>query len=84
MGQGRHEGGAEPGNLRILRARGDSMEPLVSDGDGLFVDVTRRAPGPGETAVLWDGTSLMVKRVGGGSDPDNLHANTMIASALSR
>ena len=24
----RHEGDAEPGNLRVLRARGDSMEPL--------------------------------------------------------
>ena len=49
----RHEGDAEPGNLRVLRARGDSMEPLVSDGDRLLVDVTRRAPGTGETAVLW-------------------------------
>ena len=66
MGQGRHEGGAEPVNLRILRARGDSMELLVSDGDRLLVDVTRRAPG----------TNLVVKRVGGGSDPGNLHANT--------
>ena len=54
----RHEGDAEPGNLRVLRARGDSMEPLVSDGDRLLVDVTRRAPGTGETAVLWDGTGL--------------------------
>ena len=59
----RHEGDAEPGNLRVLRARGDSMEPLVSDGDRLLVDVTRRAPGTGETAVLWDGTGLVVKRV---------------------
>ena len=38
----RHEGDAEPGNLRVLRARGDSMEPLVSDGDRLLVDVARR------------------------------------------
>ena len=59
----RHEGDAEPGNLRVLRARGDSMEPLVSDGDRLLVDVTRRAPGTGEMAVLWDGTGLVVKRV---------------------
>ena len=59
----RHEGDAEPGNLRVLRARGDSMEPLVSDGDRLLVDITRRAPGTGEMAVLWDGTGLVVKRV---------------------
>ena len=59
----RHEGDAEPGNLRVLRARGDSMEPLVSDGDRLLVDVTRRTAGTGEMAVLWDGTGLVVKRV---------------------
>ena len=59
----RHEGDAEPGNLRVLRARGDSMEPLVSDGDRLLVDIARRTPGTGETAVLWDGTGLVVKRV---------------------
>ena len=59
----RHEGDAEPGNLRVLRARGDSMEPLVSDGDRLLVDVSRRCPGTGETAVLWDGAGLVVKRV---------------------
>ena len=59
----RYEGDAEPGNLRVLRARGDSMEPLVSDGDRLVVDIARRTPGTGETAVLWDGTGLVVKRV---------------------
>ena len=51
----RHEGGDEPANLRILRPRGDSMEPAVHDGD--------RAPSTGEMAVLWDGTGLVVKRV---------------------
>ena len=59
----RHEGGADPGNLRVLRARGDSMEPLISDGDRLLVDVARRTPGTGEMAVLWDGAGLVVKRV---------------------
>ena len=49
----RHEGDAEPGNLRVLCARGDYMEPLVSDGDRLLVDVIRREPG----------TGLVVKRV---------------------
>ena len=28
----RHEGDADPGSLRVLRAHGDSMEPLISDG----------------------------------------------------
>ena len=49
----RHEGDADPGNLRVLRARGDSMEPLISDGDRLLVDLARRTPGTGEMAVLW-------------------------------
>ena len=59
----RHEGGAEPANLRILRARGDSMEPAVHDGDRLLVDVSRKTPTTGEMAVLWDGGGLVVKRV---------------------
>ena len=59
----RHEGDADPGNIRVLRARGDSMEPLISDGDRLLVDIARRTPGTGEMAVLWDGSGLVVKRV---------------------
>ena len=70
----RHEGGASPENLRILRARGDSMEPLVGEGDRLIVDISRRAPATGELAVLWDGLGLVVKRVEAvsGSDPAEL------------
>ena len=70
----RHEGGAAPDNLRILRARGDSMEPLVGEGDRLIVDVSRRPPATGELAVLWDGLGLVVKRVEAvsGSDPAEL------------
>ena len=59
----RHEGGTEPANIRILRARGDSMEPAIHDSDRLLVDVARGTPGTGEMAVLWDGTGLVVKRV---------------------
>ena len=59
----RHESDADPGNIRVLRTRGDSMEPLISDGDRLLVDVTRRAPATGEMVVLWDGAGLVVKRV---------------------
>ena len=59
----RHEAGAEPGNLRILRVRGNSMEPELRDGDRIVVDVSRRLPATGETFVLWDGIGLVVKRV---------------------
>ena len=70
----RHEGGARPEDLRILRVQGDSMEPLLREGDRLLVDVARRTPGTGEMAVLWDGTGLVVKRVEivSGEDPPRL------------
>ena len=59
----RHEAGAEPENLRILRVRGNSMEPEMRDGDRIMVDVSRRLPATGETFVLWDGVGLVVKHV---------------------
>ncbi len=59
----RHEAGADPESLRILRVRGNSMEPELSDGDRIVVDVSRRLPATGETFVLWDGIGLVVKRV---------------------
>ena len=59
----RYEGNASPDNLRILRVRGDSMEPEMREGDRLMVDVARRVPMTGEMFVLWDGTGLVVKRI---------------------
>ena len=61
----RHEGDSNPASLRILRVRGDSMEPEMRDGDRIVVDVDKRRPGTGETFVLWDGTGLVVKRIAG-------------------
>ena len=59
----RHEGAAKPENLRILRVRGNSMEPEMREGDRLMVDISRRTPATGEMFVLWDGNGLVVKRV---------------------
>jgi len=59
----RHEGRTAPGNLRILGARGDSMEPFIGEGDRIVVDISRRTPVTGEMVVLWDGAGLVVKRV---------------------
>ena len=59
----RHEGDADPSSLRILRVRGNSMEPELGEGDRLVVDTARRMPGAGELFVLWDGDGLVVKRV---------------------
>ncbi len=59
----RHEAGAEPRNLRILRVRGNSMQPELREGDRIVVDVTRRLAATGETFVLWDGNGLVVKHI---------------------
>ena len=59
----RHEGRTAPENLRILGARGDSMEPLLGEGDRIVVDISCRVPVTGEMMVLWDGGGLVVKRV---------------------
>ena len=59
----RYEGGAAPDAVRLLRVRGDSMEPELSEGDRLLVDTARRVPETGEMFVLWDGGGLVVKRV---------------------
>ncbi len=59
----RHEVDAEPEHLRILRVRGNSMEPEMRDGDRIVVDVSRRLPSTGETFLLWDGVGLVIKRV---------------------
>ena len=59
----RHEGDASPEALRILRVRGNSMEPELREGDRIVVDTARRVPAAGELFVLWDGTGLVVKRV---------------------
>ena len=59
----RHEGGAASENLRIIRVRGDSMEPEMREGDRIVVDVSRKTPATGETFVLWDGNGTVAKKV---------------------
>lgn len=59
----RHEGGAAPENLRIIRVRGDSMVPEMKEGDRIVVDVSRKQPATGETFVLWDGNGIVVKKI---------------------
>ena len=68
-GMVRYEGDASPESLRILRVRGNSMEPEMREGDRLVVDTARRRPATGEMAVLWDGNGLVVKRVEAVRDP---------------
>ena len=65
----RYEGDADPSALRILKVRGNSMEPEMREGDRLVVDTARRIPSMGELFVLWDGDGLVVKRVEPAHEP---------------
>ena len=83
----RHECGASPESLRILKVRGRSMEPELCEGDRLVVDTERRMPALGELFVLWDGDGLVVKRVepvridGGRADPARARLRLISANA---
>jgi phage repressor protein C with HTH and peptisase S24 domain len=56
------EQGLEPGNLSALRVAGDSMEPLLRDGDEVLVDERPRPFRDGIYVVRLD-DRLLVKRV---------------------
>lgn len=66
----RYEGGAAPDAVRVLRVRGVSMEPELSEGDRLLVDTSRKVAASGEMFALWDGANLIVKRLECVSAPD--------------
>jgi len=59
----RHEFRAKPEDLRMITVDGDSMEPLLSSGDRILIDVSQRVPAPPGIFVIWDGIGLVAKRV---------------------
>jgi len=56
--------GVSPATLTMITAHGDSMEPLIHDGDALFVDMVDRrlSSRPGIFVIRLD-DALLVKRV---------------------
>jgi phage repressor protein C with HTH and peptisase S24 domain len=56
--------GVSPASLSMITAKGESMEPLIHDGDALFVDIADRrlSSRPGLFVLRLDG-ALLVKRV---------------------
>lgn len=56
--------GVSPASLTMITAHGNSMEPLIHDGDALFVDMADRrlSSRPGIFVLRLDG-ALLVKRV---------------------
>lgn len=63
--------GATPGRLVVLPVEGDSMEPTLSAGDRVLVDLDSRAPKDGAIYVLDEGFGPIVKRARylAGTDP---------------
>ena len=59
----RHELRAKPEDLRMITVDGDSMEPLLSSGDRILIDVSQRVPVPPGLFVIWDGMGLVAKRI---------------------
>ena len=59
----RHELRAKPEDLWMIQVDGDSMEPLVSSGDRILIDVSRTVPVPPGVFVIWDGMGLVAKRI---------------------
>ena len=59
----RHRLRAEPGDLWMIEADGDSMEPMLSTGDHFMIDVSRTVPAPPGIFVIWDGIALAAKRI---------------------
>ena len=59
----RHEFRARPADLRMIAIDGDSMEPLLSSGDRILIDVGQRIPVPPGIFVIWDGMGLVAKRI---------------------
>ena len=57
------QSGPHPADLRMITIDGDSMEPLLSSGDRILIDVRQRLPVPPGIFVIWDGMGLVAKRI---------------------
>lgn len=50
-------------DVRIVEVLGDSMEPTLKTGDRIFIDTAHRIPSPPAVFAIWDGFSVVVKRL---------------------
>ncbi|MGH6990333.1 MAG: S24 family peptidase [Stellaceae bacterium] len=66
---------AAGGNLKMLAVLGDEMEPTLRINDRILVDTAATRPNPAGIFLVWDGMSLVLRRVETviGSDPQMLH-----------
>lgn len=54
-----------PDNIKMLRVKGDSMEPTLKDGDWVLVDIAKLMPDSDGMFLLQLSTGLSVKRLQG-------------------
>lgn len=47
----------------VVEIKGDSMSPTLESGDRVMVDMSDRIPSPPGVFVLWDGYSMVAKRL---------------------
>ena len=59
----RHEFRARPDDLPMITVDGVSMKPLLSSGDRILIDVSRKVPVPPGIFVIWDGMGLVTKHI---------------------
>ncbi|MFZ5749877.1 MAG: S24 family peptidase [Pseudomonadota bacterium] len=55
--------GVNPANARLVKVRGDSMEPLIHDQDIVLIDRGRRSVQSGRVYALLEGSEARVKRL---------------------
>ena len=65
-------------NLKMLTILGDDMEPTLRMNDRILVDTSDKRPSPAGVFVVWDGMSVVVRRVEmiAGSEPVRLRVST--------
>ena len=59
----RHRLRADPGDLWMIEVDGDSIEPLLSSGDHILIDVSRTVPAPPGIFVIWDGIAPVATQI---------------------
>ena len=65
-----------PENIKILRARGDSMEPTINDADYIWVDISCKQAQSDGIYVFCIGSGIIAKRV----RIDFIHQSAVIVS----
>lgn len=71
-------------SVHLVSVKGDSMNPTLSDGDKVLVDLQHRHPSPPGIYILWDGSGLVAKRievVPGDTARIKLHSDNPLYSA---